>query len=218
MANSKNDYVWVSLGENCLTQSIIERNKKNTIRSPFSFCVSNIDYGLHLEGTNYQDLLSAHNLYLKNGKYMSKMPKCDPIFWPAGGGDFDLRHFDLKRQSTISGLHRKIRRMIDLRENDCGKIFLYHHRINPNSDITRVSQKIQKFISLYPNSRGVMFYQKIIPEQQQETVSLEILNEVFCFCFNTRTLWSGPNHRLFNALVNNELIDQMINTIDLNAL
>lgn len=43
--------IWLSLGENCLSDNILSRHSLKSFSTPFSHARSNIDYALELEKT-----------------------------------------------------------------------------------------------------------------------------------------------------------------------
>lgn len=56
--------LYLSLGENCLCQDIINRNGLNTFNTIYSYARSNIDYASYLESINYYKFLDRDSLKL----------------------------------------------------------------------------------------------------------------------------------------------------------
>lgn len=56
------DLVWISLGENCLSDDILKRHYKKSYSSLYAAGRSNIEYALDMDKNNYKDLLSKVNL------------------------------------------------------------------------------------------------------------------------------------------------------------
>ncbi len=55
--------VCVSLGENCLTENILQRHGKKLFSSPYSHVRSNIEYAIQLEADHYINMLDRSSLY-----------------------------------------------------------------------------------------------------------------------------------------------------------
>lgn len=57
------DTYYVSIGENCLTDNILDRFNIKSFSTPYSHGRSNIEYAIHLESEKYQNLLNPEFLY-----------------------------------------------------------------------------------------------------------------------------------------------------------
>lgn len=136
---------YISLGENCLTDNILERFGIKSFATPYSHGRSNIDYAIHLEREKYIDLLKIDFLYygyagktkvVRNLHYS----KSDNIFNEMHVKGFEFTHHDVINNETHrESYERKIERMLSI--DDKSKIkFYYHYR---NCD----NQNLEIFIS-----------------------------------------------------------------------
>ena len=66
MSISDEQPLFVSIGENCLADDILQRHGQKAFSTPYSFARSNIDYAIKLEETEYNTLLLPDNLYYRS--------------------------------------------------------------------------------------------------------------------------------------------------------
>ena len=112
---------YVSLGENCLADNILNRYHLKAFSTPYSHGRSNIDCALALEKCKYRVLLNQRYLhYEMYGKKQvvrnSALRKCDDIFISDQKHGFEFTHHDvIGNAAHLKSYSRKVKRMRRLR-------------------------------------------------------------------------------------------------------
>ncbi|WP_080745970.1 DUF1796 family putative cysteine peptidase [Comamonas thiooxydans] len=215
--------LWLSLGENCLTDDILSRYGKKSFSTPYSPCRSNIEYALNLERLNYHGLLDSENLKVEDnwGKKVVRsklVSTCEAVYYPAHMAGFEFTHHDpLNSEKDRISFQRKIQRLDEYRgkKDFC---FLYFHRKHIDSDLNEIRRRLREFCEYYKSSFNKvhvsLFYQTKIEEDVERRMSFELNDGVLEFEFRTNELWEGKNPDVFWGRVDDDLIEQMINTLD----
>ncbi|MGV8947463.1 MAG: DUF1796 family putative cysteine peptidase [Lutibacter sp.] len=210
---------WLSLGENCLSDSILERHGLRTFSTVYSNGRSNIDYALFLEKNNYQKLLKTENLkydFFKGVKVVrsTSVVDCDPIFLDLQMNGFEFTHHDvIGNKKHIESCRRKIERQLKFRKKR-NFIFLYHHRLNETSDFNLLFKKLYEFSKFYSTKtyfcKMIIFSQNIVKDNSERNISYKKINDSVHF-FNLATLkiWDGDTDD-FWAKNDTDLIQQLI--------
>ena len=218
--NQVDGTVWLSLGENCLPDDILQRFYLKSYSSPFSSGRSNIDYILQMHLDNYQGLLVESNTeygYVSGEKVLRSTiyNKCSTHFHNMHINGFEFTHHDwIKEPELKRTLLRRIQRMT----SEIGRrnvIFLYHHRFSENSNMEETRKKSQKLAVLF-SSEGfsctvILFYQKIISTKKERAlVQIKSYPSILEYELRTRYLWEGDNQRVFWAKNDNDLLKLML--------
>lgn len=214
--------IYVSFGENCLTDNILERHNLKLITTPFSHGRTNIEYIIQLEQDNYKDFLNPAYLQYEdlNGKQVPRLKKYNSIqnqYNKLHENGFEFTHHDVIASPVIR--QKMQNRIVTLQRLKGNKSFilLYHHRVNPTTNQEQLFSDLNKIKEIYSSrkfqSEVVCFTQKIINETDQRKVVYEIKNGIHCFVFHTLAEWAGGNDDLFWARPDEDLIKQMILTI-----
>lgn len=214
---------YISLGENCLTDNILQRFNIKSFTTPYSHARSNLDYAIHLEKERYSNLLRQDFLYydyvgdlkvVRNSHYS----KSDIIYSDLHLNGFEFTHHDLiDNQSHMESYSRKIIRMCSLNSKDKLK-FLYHYRNNENMNIQLLINKAKDFLSCYQSRKikaeFIFFTQEII-NNKNERAMIKIYNSknIKGYVFRTMEIWQGDDQNVFWARNDNDLIKKMINDI-----
>lgn len=217
------DTLWVSLGENCLTDDILRRHNQKLVTTVYSHGRSNLDYALLLEERQYKGLLTKENLkYDFDGKKevvrSLLINKCEDIFAEAHQQGFEFTHHDvIANKKDFYSISRKITRIKTLRKNK-KFIFFYHHRINENTDFNLLFAKAAPFLRHYgsPQKKSIMvfFAQNIITNSSDRKVVYDKINDyTHFFNFYTHDLWEGENQDLFWARSDDDLVKIMIEKV-----
>ncbi len=216
-------FIWLSLGENCLSDDILRRHGKKCFSTPYSHCRTNIDYALALEAEDYQSLLLPSELETAmafgQSVVRSRHYHCDPIFHPSCSKGFEFSHYDLLNEwRDRESFERKISRLQQLR---CRKnvVFLYHHRWTANSNLALLRAKIDRFVGFYTTTKVrcvvVCFYQALIePQAHRKLERIPGSDHRMEFVFHTRAAWEGNDQDIFWAKVDDDLIGAMIRQIE----
>lgn len=210
--------LYLSLGENCLCQDIINRNGLNTFNTIYSYARSNIDYASYLESINYYKFLDRDSLKLApmdGGCYFLKLTEyCDDMFIYKYG--FEFTHHDIVTNTNhYNSFVRKIFRMDRVRYNE-DMCFFYHHRANKLSDVLKLKYKMSDFERFYKRNNKVYFvlmYQSIVNSKEKRKVEIKIDNNIFECCFCTLAMWAGNDPKIFWAKNDDALIKKAIGFI-----
>lgn len=210
----------ISLGENCLTDNVLERFGIKSFSTPYSHGRSNIDYAIHLEKEKYSRLLNHSFLYydhvgptkvIRNFCYS----KADKIF-----SDIHLKGFEFTHHDVINnGQHRqsyerKIQRMLSI-DNNFFVRFYYHYRKCNKQNLERFIPKAKEFLSFY-KSRGtdcqlIFFTQETVATREKKSVEkIYDKDRIKGYVFRTLKIWGGKDQDTFWAKEDDDLISVMI--------
>jgi hypothetical protein len=215
--------LWLSLGENCLADDVLKRHGLKSFSTPYSSCLSNIDYALQLEASQYDGLLDANNLQYHDafGKRVVRSIRyvvAEPIFHDGCLRGFEFTHHDpLGSIKDRSSMQRKVERMHAIRGRR-NIIFLYHHRITKHTQLDQLIEKLALYRSIYSTDRAECFIallrQRLVGDPAHRRMTVNTPAEgIVDYCLNTTAAWSGNDPELFWARVDDDLIQQMIQDI-----
>ncbi|QBC43668.1 DUF1796 family putative cysteine peptidase [Iodobacter fluviatilis] len=169
----RNNPIWLSLGENCLSDNILQRHGLKSFSSPYAASRSNIDYVIALEKENYASILLKENLVYEDawGKKVvrsTSIINADDIYEPSCSKGFEFTHHDpISSINDRNSFQRRIQRLNEFRKKK-DVVFLYHHRITERSNLIKLREKFSTFISFYlgnqSNCHLIFFYQTLIPK------------------------------------------------------
>lgn len=223
--------LWISIGENCLADHILNRYGLKSFSTQFSSCRSNIDYLIAMEKNYYVDMLDKNFLKYEISKAGAQViihqnyMKCDNIFAHKIG--FEFTHHDvIGNEAHREAYQRRITRLLRLRRSGEKLFFFYHYRLNIPHDLDTVMDKLNQFALFYrPKNRlckVVVFTQAIVNSiEERRLEQLPHKGCVYPFRLHTRDIWSGMDPNILWAINDDDLIQQMflaINTIDSNNL
>jgi len=194
------DVLFLSLGENCLTDNILNRHGVKSFSTPYSHARSNLDYALLLEGSCYDGFLDVQNFHydsIDETKVIRShsITPCDDIYDDRHMQGFEFTHHDIiASQKDRESIQRKISRLQTLK----GKknfVFFYHHRINPRSQLDVIFEKASKFREYYAvqgkTCQMVIFSQQIIHDASERKLEYKkIKPNIHYFVFSTHFSWS----------------------------
>jgi glycosyltransferase involved in cell wall biosynthesis len=214
--------IYVSFGENCLTDNILERHNLKLITTPYSHGRTNIEYIIQLEQDNYKDFLNPEFLQYEdlNEKKVPRLKKYNNIqnqYNELHENGVEFTHHDVIASREA---RQKMQRRVDKLQKLKGKksfIILYHHRVHPQTNQEKLLSDLNKIKELYSSSKirseVICFTQKIIHQKDQRNLEYELKNGIHYFIFHTQAEWAGGNDDLFWARTDEDLIRQMINSI-----
>lgn len=215
--------LWASLGENCLADDVLKRHGLNFLSTPFASCRSNIGQILQADALNYENFLDKQYLEYGITTYGAKVVKnvlfCDDsdIFMHNDG--FEFTHHDvIENQEHVESMHRKVNRMIDLKNDPQDIVFLYHHRRTKNTDLDKIVENLNKFVSNYSSpstvSKIALFYQRIVEDDSLRRLEVLPANgNVMPFLFHTRQKWQGADGKVLFGKVDDDLMTEMFQSI-----
>ncbi|MFA6945318.1 MAG: DUF1796 family putative cysteine peptidase [Pedobacter sp.] len=214
--------VYLSFGENCLTDNILSRYGLKSFTTPFSHCRSNIEYILDLEKNNYDHFVSGE--FLKygdlNGKPVPRL-KMDLIL------ENNYHHLlkngiEFPSQDVIK--NQKYWQKVVKRANKLkiflGKrkyVLLYHHRVCEDSDpelLLRHLSELKKYYSTEGyECQIVLFKQIIIGKGSEKKLTYQENRDIHIFDFHTHHTWTGHDQRKYWAFIDDSLISQMLKIV-----
>lgn len=219
---SKSNKIYLSFGENCLTDNILSRYGLKTFTTPFSHCRSNIEYILDLERNNYDKFVSGE--FLKYGDLNGK-----PV--PRFNTEFILENhyhhlhengIEFPSQDVIKNQkywHKVVERANKLKFY-LGKrkyVILYHHRVcefnDPELLILHLSE-LKKYYSTEEFECQVVLFKQIIVNRDLEKKLIYQMNKgIHVFDFHTHYTWTGRDQRKYWAFIDDSLISKMLNKV-----
>lgn len=214
--------IYVSFGENCLADNILERHQLKTITTPFSHGRSNIEYILQLEKDNYKDFLNIEFLQFEdlNGKKVPRLKKYNSTknnYHHLHSNGFEFTHHDVINSLEIR--EKLVNRTIKLRNIIGHKkiIILYHHRVNATTNMQQLLEDLNTLKKIYSfgkyNAEIIFFKQNIINNKDDRKVIYNIDNLIHKFTFHTIDQWEGDDAGLLWATNDEDLILEMISII-----
>ncbi|MGL4725890.1 MAG: DUF1796 family putative cysteine peptidase [Scandinavium sp.] len=223
-ANFSADVLWLSIGENCLTDDILRRHHRKSYSHVFSSSRSNIEYVLQMEQDNYRYLLPKEHLVhciidshevIRSGWYKT----CANIYSPRHMEGFEFSHHNpLDVEEDRRAFKRRIARTLEIRGKK-NVVFAYHHRLNERSDLAFIREKLNTLIDLYNNDdvncQIVFFYQQLINESEQSRLAFfPSQSGLLEFVCHSKVLWGGEDQTAFWAKSDDDLFAEMFATVD----
>lgn len=209
---------WLSLGENCLPDAILERHGLKFASSPFSHGRSNIDYAIQADRSNFKGFLNKRNLvsaeFLGKPVLRSRLYTCEPdIFRRSVSNGFELTHHNpLTNSADLRSLKRKIARWIEVRSGKDDVAFLYHHRLVPGTrKLDRLVLKLDQLAATYSAHRRrrcfiLCLVQEIVESDAERRFELrEHAHQIWIAKIYCQDVWEGDGDRFF-ALRDDDLI------------
>ena len=212
--------LYLSIGENCLTDGILKRHNFKGFSTIYSHCRSNMDYVISLEKTSYASLLDINELeysYVGETKVVrhKKINEADMIYSSMHTKGFEFTHHDvISNEIHRDSFLRKIQRLKDIKgkKDIC---FFYHYRLDKNNDVKSLLDKAENFIKFYSINGAsiqlIIFTQEIIGEDKsRELIHHSYNEEIEFFTFKTRAVWGGNDPNLLWAKTDDDLIKEML--------
>lgn len=214
--------LYLSFGENCLADNILNRHRIKSFTSPFAHGRSNIEYILQLEKDRYKDFLDLRFLkYERLGeKEVPRLKKYDLIrnmYDVSHAKGFEFTHHDVIRYAN---LREKMQNRVQKLQYFKGRkriIILYYHKATIASNMEMLTGDLRKLKGIYSNdklnSEVVCFYQRRVTEASERCLLYSNKNHVHLFTFCTINPWGGENNDIFWATCDEDLISEMIDFI-----
>lgn len=207
---------WLSLGENCLPDDILNRHGLKSFSTPFSSGRTNIDYVLQASRSNFSGLMDPENLVRGHADgsdvVRSILYSCDTeIYSPSVSCGFEFTHHDvISNESHRASFGRKIERWIDLRDSGEKAVFLYHHRTQQTKPPNRLFEKLSLLLDDFPTSHIVFFYQEIVRPEHRHVAVRPIQDRLIVAKFATDCIWAGKDPNVFWARRDDDLVTEML--------
>lgn len=213
---------YVSFGENCLTDNILQRYKLKLITTPFSHARSNIEYIIQLESDHYNNFLNKEYLLYETleNKLVPRLKTYNIIqndYNELHKNGFEFTHHDVIASEAVRLKFKERVKQLQRLKQKKQFFILYHHRINKNTNKERLIDDLLKLKKLYTNrkytSEVICFTQKIISDDSERKLVYSIKNSIHYFEFLTKDEWAGDNPQLLWAFCDEDLIAEMIEKI-----
>lgn len=222
--NFRSEVLWISLGENCLSDDILRRHNRKSFSSVFSSGRSNIEYIIQMERDNYRNLLKHEFLqHFPDGEQTvvrsTFYKNCAGRYSERHMLGFEFSHHDpLRVKEDNRAFKRRVKRQLTYRGNK-NFVFLYHHRVTGHSDLPLLRVHLHELLSLY-NVKGcdckvVLFYQNLVAEhlpRRVDCISQE--GGLLEFVCHTHELWGGDDLETFWARKDDALFAEMFDVVD----
>ena len=215
---SGDDMLHLSLGENCLSDGILERHGLKTFNTPYSGTRSNIDYAIKLEREGYSRLLDRDALehgWAGPTKVVHNVKmQCEPLYSELHSQGFEFTHHNvIDNEADRESFRRKIARL-DLLRGRGHLCFLYHYRLNTNSDVPAIVAKATTFADFYSRGergcRVVVFTQAIVDHpDKRDVVEVAASDTVSAYVLKTLEVWCGDDQDVFWARKDDDLLGRM---------
>lgn len=221
--NKFSNVQYLSIGENCLTDNVLDRHNLKSFSTPYSHGRSNLDYAIALEKEKYTSLLNPEYLYydyvgdtkVVRNKYYSIS---DSIYNQLHKNGFEFTHHDvLNNNAQRQSYERKIARMLSFNKKQHLK-FIYHYRNNVDIDIKILIEKASEFLRYYQNRQikceFIFFTQEIVAEKSERSITkIHDQNNVKGFKLKTLDFWAGDDDDVLWAKKDDDLFAIMLTEI-----
>jgi hypothetical protein len=177
-----NSITWVSLGENCLSQEIINDLGVKTIVSPYSWGFSTIDHIINLQEEdfliNYYEQNTCPKWEEKYSVHKTSKNSNDSFFVETGKILIFRHHDFFSNNEDYEKIKRRMDRYKSLNSDEI--VFLYHHRIGQTANPEYVRSRLEYFLlEYYPKAKALMFYE--VESEQRGIRLIQDKNNVFEF-------------------------------------
>lgn len=221
--NRKDSGIYISYGENCLTDRILERYHFKSFATPYSWVRSNIEYINEIEDNDFAYLLSADYLECKKLGGAEKQIvrssyyiRQNNIYNASVMNGFEFTHHDvLNNEEHIASFERKIKRIKEISQSEL--YIFYHHRYCQETNEDKLLSDLYKLYTRYTDKRNkvniIMFTQKIVNKKEDRKVKYQKKGMINIFWFYTLDVWGGCDENIFWAKSDDDLITKMMDFV-----
>jgi len=218
----RSNKIFLSFGENCLTDNILSRYGLKSFTTPFSHCRSNVEYILELERNNYENFVSGEFLKYEdlNGKPVPRIKThliLDNNYHHLHKNGIEFSSHDVIKNHRY---WKKVVKRANRLKSFLGKrkyILLYHHRNCENNNFELLLKHLNELKKYYSTEKYecqvVLFKQIIIPLESKKKMIYYKENDIHIFDFYTHYTWSGRDQRKYWAFIDDSLIAKMLDKI-----
>ena len=218
---AERETVMISIGENCLTDDILERNGMKSFSSPYASGRSNVEYILGFEKDDLADFLNEEFLkhedffgkpVVRNKKYVSTKN----AYHSSCTNGFEFTHYNvLDNEKARETLQRRCRRMVDLRDKNL--ILVYHHRMCADTNEALLASHLNKLADIYRKRhnqvRVYAFTQVLVTDAGERRIERSEIRGVHFYKLYTLNEWSGSDQEIFWARCDDDLLAVMVEDI-----
>jgi hypothetical protein len=214
--------IYLSFGENCLTDNILTRYGLKSSTTPFSHCRSNIEYILDLERNNYKNFVGGE--FLQYGDLSGKpVPKFNTnLILENNYHHLHKNGIEFTNHDVIKNKRywAKIVRRANNLKLFLGKsqyVLFYHHRVCEDSDFELLLKHLSELKNYYSTEEHecqvVLYKQIIIPKESKKKLIYHENNDIHVFDFYTHYTWTGRDQRKYWAFIDDSLISKMLKIV-----
>lgn len=219
LKNINKKRLYLSFGENCLTDDILARYGIKSFSTPYSSGRSNIEYILQIEKDNFKDFLNPEFMkyYYLGKKRVVRLTKYDKI-----ENQYDLLHvngFEFTHRDVLNNLRdrkifdKRVKRMLDFKNKEVN--IFYHSRCNANTNEDLLLEHLAELKKIYEKRCAsvniYMFTQIIVSDGIERKLVREYKNGINIYKFHVLNAWQGDDEDIFYARCDDDLIKLMIN-------
>ncbi len=217
--NIKKNKLYLSFGENCLTDNILSRYDIKSYSTPYSSGRSNIEYILQIEKDNFKNFLNPEYMkydFVEQNKVvrLTVYNELKNKYQDLCMHGFEFTHHDvlgnLKLRETMK---RRYERLLNI--NDKKLCIFYHNRFGGNTDEKMLIGHLAELKSIYTKRCSsvniFMFTQIIVSNSEERKVEHQIIDGIHVYKFYTLNVWAGTDNEIFWARCDDDLIETMIN-------
>lgn len=212
--------VYLSFGENCLTDNILDRYNLKSFTTPFSHGRSNVEYILQMERDQYKDFVNINYIeYFSLGDI--KVPRLCRYntsknnYHPLHENGFEFTHHDVIENEELREVFKKrVKRLKSFKSKEY--ILFYHHRYNLKTIEPLLMNNLKELQDLYSFKRKakVIFFQQILIEEiENRRVEFNFKSGIHVCNFYTTTIWEGNDNNVLWAKCDDDLIALMIDYV-----
>ncbi len=212
--------IYISIGENCLPDHILNRYQLKSYATPFSHARSNVEYLLSMERDQYRDFLNTEFLAQEdlNGSKVVRHKKYREIsnrYHDLHMKGFEFTHHDIVGNPIL--IDTFARRLVHLRQDKSKEYWLfYHHRSCPYTDFGRLLadlSTLREYYSFKYRSQVVLFRQILTDQLLSRKLVYTLSDGIHIFDFYTLKIWEGSDTEILWARCDEDLIQQMMNIV-----
>ncbi len=219
--NANKDTLYLSFGENCLTDNILSRYHIKSYSTPYSSGRSNIEYILQLEKNRFKDFLNTEYMnyaFVDNVKVvrLNLYKEISNEYADLHMNGFEFTHHDVIGDSKLrETFERRFQRLLNINKKLC---IFYHSRYNQKTNEKMLIGHLKELKSLYEERTNmpvnvIMFTQVIIEDDAERRVTHDIENGIHVYKFHVKNIWGGTDQDIFWARCDDDLIKTMIEDV-----
>jgi ubiquinone/menaquinone biosynthesis C-methylase UbiE len=184
---------FISIGETCLTDAVLEKLHLKKESYPFGSSRSNIEYILQAIGEDFEHFIDPTVLVKQvnavNQKVMvnTRYSSSEDIYHILSSSLYEFTHHDLDLIENRDSFSRKVERFRNILRSEKEVCFIYYNVISPNRDIVKIFSYLRSFLELLEKkynkkSKCILWYQtisnagrKVIINQDKDILSAEFV-------------------------------------------
>lgn len=210
--------LYLSFGENCLPDNILDRHGLKSFATPFSHGQSNVEYILNLERDKYKYFMDPGSMQYrtlgnKEVPVLMKYREINNDYFRFQKDGVEFTHHDVIKNA---GLRTSMTRRVERLHRYIGRkryIILYHHRLCEGTDQAMLVRHLGELKEIYAGGKGraevVCFTQRLVDNASDRKLAYELRDGIHLFTFHTLQMWHGGDDEVFWARRDEDLVGRM---------